>query len=108
MESSSPSKADYQGDYHYSYCTKSSQFAFVVHEALRNDIHLETSSAYDLDLVDALGKDGSVDKEKLYIICNGFKRPQYIQNIASMRKKGWKNSRGLLAQILRERLNRRY
>ena len=35
-------KADYQGDYHYSYCTKSSQFAFVVHEALKNDIHLET------------------------------------------------------------------
>ena len=38
-------KADYKGAYHYSYCTKSSQFAFVVHEALKNNIHLETSSA---------------------------------------------------------------
>ena len=81
-------KADYQGGYNYSYCTKSSQFAFVVHEALRNDIHLETSSAYDLDLVRALGKDGSVNKEKTYIICNGFKRPQYIKNIAALRKEG--------------------
>ena len=84
-------KADYQGEYHYSYCTKSSQFAFVVHEALKNDIHLETSSAYDLDLIQALERDGSVKKEDLYIICNGFKRPQYIQNIAKLRKDGWKN-----------------
>ena len=84
-------KADYQGAYHYSYCTKSSQFAFVLHEALKNDIHLETSSAYDLDLVEALERDGSVNKEKTYIICNGFKRPQYVQNIARLRKEGWKN-----------------
>ena len=83
-------KADYQGEYNYSYCTKSSQFAFVLHEALKNDIHLETSSAYDLDLVQALEKDGSVKKEDTFIICNGFKRPQYIQNIASLRKAGWK------------------
>ena len=84
-------KADYQGEYHYSYCTKSSQFAFVVHEALKNDIHLETSSAYALDLIQALERDGSVNKEELYIICNGFKRPQYVQNIARLRKDGWKN-----------------
>ena len=84
-------KADYRGQYHYSYCTKSSQFAFVVHEALKNDIHLETSSAYDLDLIRALEKDGSVKKDKLYVICNGFKRPQYIENIAALRKEGWKN-----------------
>ena len=84
-------KADYRGQYHYSYCTKSSQFAVVVHEALKNDIHLETSSAYDLDLIRALEKDGSVKKDKLYVICNGFKRPQYIENIAALRKEGWKN-----------------
>lgn len=84
-------KADYQGDYHYCYCTKSSQFAFVLHEALKNDIHLETSSAYDLDLIKALENDGSLKKEDTIIICNGFKRPQYIKNIASMRHEGWKN-----------------
>ncbi|MBO7397041.1 MAG: arginine decarboxylase, partial [Bacteroidales bacterium] len=82
-------KADYQGEYYYSYCTKSSQFSFVLHEALRNDIHLETSSAYDLDLMRALQKDGSVDKENTYVICNGFKRPQYVENIAALRHEGW-------------------
>ena len=81
-------KADYQGKYLYSYCTKSSQFAFVLHEALKNDIHLETSSAYDLDLIEALEKDGSVNKD-MYIICNGFKRPQYVENIVRFRKNGW-------------------
>lgn len=84
-------KADYRGDYHYCYCTKSSQFAFVLHEALKNDIHLETSSAYDLDLVRALEKDGSLKKEDTIVICNGFKRPQYIKNIVSMRHDGWEH-----------------
>ncbi len=83
-------KADYKGSYHYCYCTKSSQFAFVLHEALKNDIHLETSSAYDLNLVQALLKDGSIDKNMI-VICNGFKRPQYIKNIAEMLNNGWKN-----------------
>src|SRR6185295_15883399 len=37
---------NYKGTYTYCYCTKSSHFQFVVEEALKNDIHLETSSAY--------------------------------------------------------------
>ena len=84
-------KADYQGEYQYCYCTKSSQFAFVLNEALKNDIHLETSSAYDLDLIKALYKAGSVSPEDLYIVCNGFKRQRYIEEIAEMRMAGWKN-----------------
>ena len=82
-------KADYQGTYNYSYCTKSSQFAFVLDEALKNDIHLETSSAYDLDLIRALARKGSVTKKGTYIICNGFKRPKYVEGIAAMRNDGW-------------------
>ncbi len=82
-------KADYQGSYNYSYCTKSSQFAFVLDEALKNDIHLETSSAYDLDLIRALARKGSITKKGTYIICNGFKRPQYVKNIADLRNEGW-------------------
>lgn len=82
-------KADYAGGYDYCYCTKSSQFAFVLREALKNDIHLETSSAYDIDLIRALAAEGAVRKEDTYIICNGFKRPQYIDNIAAMRRDGW-------------------
>jgi arginine decarboxylase len=44
----------YEGEYHYCYCTKSSHFRYVLEEALKNDIHLETSSAYDIDLVKRL------------------------------------------------------
>ncbi|HRH66507.1 MAG TPA: arginine decarboxylase, partial [Bacteroidia bacterium] len=37
-------KADYKGSYTYCYCTKSSHFSFVLHEVLKHDVHLETSS----------------------------------------------------------------
>ena len=45
-------KVDYKGSYHYCYCTKSSHFEFVLREAMKNDIHLETSSAFDLNLIE--------------------------------------------------------
>lgn len=76
-------KVDYKGSYNYCYCTKSSHFSFILEEALKNDIHLETSSAYDIHIINALYDSGVIDKEK-YIICNGFKRPQYVENIAQL------------------------
>ena len=76
-------KVDYKGAYNYCYCTKSSHFSFVLEEALKNDIHLETSSAYDIHIINALYDGGIIDKDR-YIICNGFKRPQYVENIAQM------------------------
>ena len=33
-------KVDYKGSYNYCYCTKSSQFAFVMQEAIKNDISI--------------------------------------------------------------------
>ena len=36
-------KVDYKGSYNYCYCTKSSHFSFVLEEAMKNDVHLETS-----------------------------------------------------------------
>ncbi|MDO9679934.1 MAG: arginine decarboxylase, partial [Bacteroidales bacterium] len=83
-------KVDYKGAYHYCYCTKSSHFSFVIEEALKNDIHVETSSAFDLNLIEALQEAGTVSKE-LYIICNGFKKDVYIENIANLRNNGWTN-----------------
>src|SRR5690606_33158061 len=41
---------EYNGDYHYCYCTKSSHFSHVLNEALKNEIHIETSSAFDIDI----------------------------------------------------------
>lgn len=83
-------KVDYDGDYHYCYCTKSSHFSFVLEEALKNDIHLETSSAFDLNLIESLQEQGIVD-QNLIIICNGYKKDAYIENIANFRNNGWKN-----------------
>ncbi|MBQ9146637.1 MAG: arginine decarboxylase [Rikenellaceae bacterium] len=84
-------KVDYQGSYNYCYCTKSSHFSFVLEEALKNDIHLETSSAYDIHIIKALYDSGVIDKDR-YIICNGFKRPQYVENIASLINSGFINT----------------
>ncbi|MDR2912595.1 MAG: arginine decarboxylase [Alistipes sp.] len=84
-------KVDYRGTYNYSYCTKSSHFSFILEEALKNDIHLETSSAYDIPLINSLYDEGLIDKNT-YIICNGFKRPQYVENIAALVNSGFHNT----------------
>ncbi|NVJ89992.1 MAG: arginine decarboxylase [Flavobacteriaceae bacterium] len=83
-------KHNYKSNYYYSYCTKSSHFKHVLHEALKNDIHIETSSAFDIDIVNNLNKDGKI-KQNTFIICNGFKRDQYIKNIAELINSGHKN-----------------
>ena len=92
-------KVDYKGDYHYCYCTKSSHFSFVLEEALKNDIHIETSSAFDLNLIESLHEQGTVDQD-LFIVCNGFKKDAYIENIANMRNNGWKNVVPVLDNML--------
>ncbi|MCF8714155.1 arginine decarboxylase [Joostella atrarenae] len=76
-------KHNYQGDYHYCYCTKSSHFSHVLNEALNNNIHIETSSAFDIDIVKNLIAKGKLSKDN-YVLCNGFKRDKYIENIAEL------------------------
>ncbi len=83
-------KNDYKGSYNYCYCTKSSHFKHVLNEALKNDIHIETSSAFDIDIVESLKKNGKVT-DKTYVICNGFKRERYIENIARLINSGHEN-----------------
>lgn len=80
----------YQGKYNYCYCTKSSHFKHVLDEALKNDIHIETSSAFDIDIVESLKASGKITNET-YVISNGFKRAQYITNIARLINNGHKN-----------------
>ncbi|WP_435255383.1 arginine decarboxylase [Tenacibaculum sp. A30] len=76
-------KHNYKGNYNYSYCTKSSHFKYVLDEALKNDIHIETSSAFDIDIVKSLKKEGKLSDDA-FVLCNGFKRDQYIANIVSL------------------------
>ncbi|HYH57286.1 MAG TPA: arginine decarboxylase [Anseongella sp.] len=81
---------NYRGKYRYCYCTKSSHFRHIVEEAFKNDIHLETSAAFDMPMIDALEKKGVVNKD-VYVVCNGFKTSQYKQYIVDMIHDGFKN-----------------
>jgi len=83
-------KADYKGSYTYCYCTKSSHFSFILEEVLKNDVHLETSSAFDLPIIKDLYKAKKISKDTI-IVCNGYKRPLYTQYITDMINSGWKN-----------------
>lgn len=83
-------KHNYEGSYNYCYCTKSSHFQHVLNEALKNDIHIETSSAFDIDIVENLKAKGKITNDT-YVLCNGFKRDQYVENIARLLNNGHKN-----------------
>tara|TARA_R110002012_G_scaffold263456_1_gene446252 strand:- start:86840 stop:88240 length:1401 start_codon:yes stop_codon:yes gene_type:complete len=83
-------KNNYKGKYHYCYCTKSSHFQPVLNEVLNNHVHIETSSAYDINIVQILKKKGKI-KDDTYVICNGFKRDEYIDNIGRLINEGHRN-----------------
>lgn len=46
----------YDGNYIYSYCTKSSHFSFVIDSVLKQKAQLEISSAYDIQIIRNLWK----------------------------------------------------
>jgi arginine decarboxylase len=83
-------KHKYEGEYNYCYCTKSSHFSFIVEEALKYDIHLETSFAYDIEIIKKLYAKKKITKDT-YIICNGFKQKSYTSRIANLLNTGFKN-----------------
>src|SRR5687768_9472600 len=83
-------KHKYEGTYNYCYCTKSSHFSFVVEETLKHGIHLETSYAYDLEIVRKLYEKKKISKDT-YIICNGYKQKNYTKRIANLINSGFKN-----------------
>lgn len=83
-------KHKYEGKYFYCYCTKSSHFSYVVEEALKHDIHLETSYAYDIEIIKKLHQKKKINKET-YIICNGFKQKGYTRRIANLLNSGFTN-----------------
>ena len=73
----------YTGKYHYSYCTKSNHFSFVLDEVMKNDVHIETSSAFDIDIVLKLIEEGKFEKGK-FVICNGYKPKLYLDNMVKL------------------------
>ncbi|MCB0515372.1 MAG: arginine decarboxylase [Chitinophagales bacterium] len=83
-------KLSYNGKYYYCFCTKSSHFSFVLDEVLKNKVHLELSSAFDVDLVRKLHARGSISKEQ-FMVCNGYKPKEYTDKLIGLMKDGYKN-----------------
>ena len=59
-------------------------------EALKHGIHLETSYAYDIDIINRLYERRKINKD-VYIICNGYKQKMYTSRIAKLINNGFKN-----------------
>jgi len=83
-------KHQYNNSYEASYCTKSSHFSHVLEEVLAHDSHIELSSAFDTDIVLHLQATGHISKDT-YILCNGYKTPNYFEGIQRMLQAGFKN-----------------
>lgn len=81
---------NYKGSYTYCYCTKSNHFAFVIEEALKKKVQLETSSAFDFALIKKLEEKQQIDKD-ITIVCNGFKTQRYIDSITDFINAGFSN-----------------
>lgn len=84
-------KNKYKGNYYYCYCTKCSHFSHILKKALEEDIHIETSSAFDIDLILKLKEDGVIDAKKI-VVHNGYKTDSYLNKIFKLKKEGFENS----------------
>jgi arginine decarboxylase len=57
----------------------------VLDEALKNDIHIETGECVDINIVNKLLDEGKIKKTSTSL-ASGFKRDEYILNIADYHK----------------------
>jgi arginine decarboxylase len=60
----------------------------VLNEALKNDIHLETSSAFDIYIMRKLFEQGRISKDT-FIVHNGYKRGLYVELISGLINDGF-------------------
>ncbi len=88
----------YQGKYEYSYCTKCNHYHYIVNEALSEQVHLETSSAMDMDLIFSLLAEKKLDRKRV-IIHNGYKPDDYLQKIIALREAGFQHSITILDSL---------
>ena len=80
----------YNGKYQFCYCTKCNHFSFVMHEVLRQQVGLEISSAFDIQMIRRLHQNGLVNPSQI-VICNGFKPKAYLQEIVHLINDGFNN-----------------
>ena len=81
---------DYDGEYVYTYCTKSSHFSYILNRVLDEKVHLELSSAYDVDIIKRLAASGKLPLDT-YIVCNGYKTRAYLDGMLDLIKMGYTN-----------------
>ncbi|MFP8488374.1 arginine decarboxylase [Gracilimonas sp. Q87] len=82
---------NYSGKYEFCYCTKCCHFNHVIRTALKENVSLETSSSFDIDLIENLHNKGVFGADKT-IVHNGYKTDDYIKKIGRLINKGFKNS----------------
>ena len=80
-------KYNYPQKYNYAYATKANYYSEVVITALNDVDMLETSSAYDIDIINSLQQQGLI-KKGFTVLCNGFKNEKYIKTLKSLLDKG--------------------
>ncbi len=78
---------NYNGTYEYFYCTKSNHFSYVIEQVLAKGVSLETSSAYDIEIIELLMERGKLSRSAT-ILCNGYKDERYIRNIGRLANSG--------------------
>jgi len=88
----------YKGKYFNCYCTKCNHFHHVINEALKHNVNLETSSAFDIDLILNLHRKNKIDNKRI-IIHNGYKTDDYINKIFQLHDAGFENSIIILDSI---------
>lgn len=81
---------NYKGEYHYCYCTKCCHFSHVIEEALEHNVHLETSSSFDIDIIRILEAKGKINKNTI-LIQNGHKTEDYLNKIVGLMEDGFTN-----------------
>jgi arginine decarboxylase len=62
----------------------------VIEKALDYNVHLETSSSFDIDIIRILEQKGSIDK-KTILIHNGYKTEDYLKKILDLMEDGYEN-----------------
>jgi arginine decarboxylase len=80
-------KNKYQGNYFFTYATKANYYSEVISTSLNHTDYLETSSGYDLDIIEKLFNDKLIPAG-FTIICNGFKKGYYFDKIVCLQQKG--------------------
>jgi arginine decarboxylase len=77
----------YRSNYYFAYATKANYYSEVVSTALNHVDFLETSSGYDLDLIETLFINKLIPVGYT-VICNGFKKGYYFEKIIKLKKRG--------------------